>query len=184
MKKYQLFILMLFSQLSLYCQEDSIYSEENHRVIVLTVDDPCFIMCPYDTIGNYVIYNKKGRVQMWGKLDDTFYIDIPLDLKYEGGDYGYLLLSESYFGNDKYNIVVSFYYEQNQEHPVFGYSHYCELENESIRNKIWQPSRKDIDDNKYFGYYCFGKYFVYYYNVEEKDIELFNKSIKSIRSEK
>jgi hypothetical protein len=182
MKKYIFFILIFFCQI-LYSQEDTIYNEENHRVIVLKLNDPCEFMCPCDTVGNYVIYDKKGRVQMKGKVDEAFFINIPIGLKISPSFHNYKII-ESAFSDNERTVIVSYYYDQNNEEPVFSYSLFCELEDESIRNKIWRLSDKNIDDNKYFGYYMFDKYFVYYYNVEYEDVEMFNKSIKSIRNEK
>jgi hypothetical protein len=186
MKKYHFFILIFFCQI-LYGQEDTIiYSEENHRITVLTVDDPCFIMCPCDTVGNYVIYNKKGRIQMRGKTDDSFFINIPLRLKYTPYHYHHTVIRSIFSDNEK-TVMVAYYYDQDNEEPVFYNSLYGKLTDERII-KYLEPyleyNKKNIDKNKYFGYYIFGKYFICYYNVELNNIDLFNYSIRSLRNEK
>jgi hypothetical protein len=161
-----------------------LYGQE-HRIVVMETNDPCTLVCPCDTIDDYVVYHKKRFASVWVDRKETneespFYINIPLGLKYRESTHNYTN-TESVFDDGERVIIITIYFKQKNEEPFFFYSPYCELDDNQITNKIWHLPEKNIDNNKYFGYYIFGKYFIYYYNVEQKDVKLFNFAITSIR---
>ena len=109
------------------------------------------------------------------------FIDIPTNLSYKysknwtGG--GYYV-----FSNDSEFVILRIF---NLKMPDIQNYSGLYVEKNVIISKIEKRAEgREIKENMYYGVFVKENYLLYYYNVKEKDIELFEKSIKSLRYKK
>ena len=165
-------IIAIISFLTITAQEHKITGK-------IDVD---MLITPVDTIGDYIVYNKKlVKYNIDGKKirEKKFYINVPKCLtanlytksrnlvKYNftnGIQMITVVISRDKFKNEKELQVVPF----------------VELNDKYLKDLL-KPDIMEIENDKYTGSFYKGNYLVYYYNVKQEDIELFNDAIQSIR---
>ena len=130
----------------------------------------------------YRILADKRLVERKYQGHPKLFIDIPTNLNYSY-EYSTFWTGGSYyvFSNDSEFIILWVF---NKGVPdIQNYSGLYEEKNDFIRKREKNQGR-EIKENMYYGVFVQDKYLLYYYNVEEKDVELFEKSIQSLRYKK
>ena len=172
---------------------------------IITINIFCQNIFPIDTLDKKYIIFYKPRVSTYSygdrlirkrNVSKNFFFNIPIGLKVKYGRYSANIV-RYVFSNEKETVVIRIYQEKIKKveywnklydkikEEVFWYGLYNEQKNEELLKMFERENDIEIKKNMYCGYYFYKKkYIVYYYNVSEQDVELFNASIKSIRRKK
>ncbi len=165
MKKILLIFLVLFCNEMLFAQ-------------VVTI---------IDTLGDKTIYLKsKIRVNIDGHkfTEKPFLIDVPNDLNYKYYKHNVAQKIHGIIFTNATSCLVVQISEQKYENNYFWSGKFEQLNKQNIPEKFVSVEDIAIKHNLYCGYYFYKNYFVYYYNVVDDDVGVYNSSIKSIRKNK
>lgn len=138
-----------------------------------------------DTTASCVVYYKKktkNKVNGKRKIENKFYIDIPKGLYFHSYKKQGKIV-KCYFTNGNQVITVVIGQDKFRKEEILQTALFDDL-NDKCLKKILKTEKVEATADRYIGFFYKEKYLVYYYNVRQKDIELFNRAIQSIRKNK